>query len=90
MTGNQRTFTSLSITVGSLCAFFWWGHHFEMFGEEIRFDGLNLGFFAFPLLAIFGSGWGVGGMKGGLLAAGGVAMLFAIAFGIGVLQGHYR
>jgi hypothetical protein len=83
----------VTITAISIATFFWWGVHFEVFGNPIdlvkRPVG-TIGFFAWMLAGIFGSGYAAGGIRAGLLAAGTTMLLLGTAVVIGVLSGNYR
>lgn len=78
------------LTFGSIGAFFWWGHHFALFGHPIRLNGPFLGFLGCLVIGAFGAGYGASGIKGGLKAAGTFVFLVAGALAVGIALGNYR
>ena len=69
--------------------FFWWGYHFDTWGQRFSFDPQFLGFVMWFPAAAFGVGYAAGGARSGLKYGGGVLGLFVAALVVGMLSGSY-
>lgn len=84
---GRQFVTGTALSVASIAMLFWWGFHFDLFGQKIQLDLPRGGFFLWMVAAAFGGGYAVGGWRtgaawsGGLLVALGGALLLGLALG---------
>jgi hypothetical protein len=93
MTKEQREWIGVAITVVSIGISFLWGIELHVFGRAFDLKGhpvATLGFFGWIVAAIFGVGFGHGGVRPAVKAAAAVMLLFVSGAIIGVLRGNYR
>ncbi|NEX94415.1 hypothetical protein [Caulobacter sp. 17J65-9] len=84
-----RPAIGLTIMVLAIAMFFWWGFHFEVFGQRIRPSLPHLGFIGWLVFGAFGMGFAAGGVRAGVKGAGSLIVLVAVAVAIGVALGNY-
>ena len=87
---GRRLLVGTALTCGSLALFFWWGFHFRLFGSQITFSALQIGFAGWLVPSLFGFGYAFGGWRAGIKVAGGFSLVMCAAVGIGFARGLYH
>lgn len=87
---TPRQFVGAAMMIGSICMVFVWGIHFNVFGKPIRLNLQFSGFFFWIMLGIFFLGYGVNGVRSGLIWSGIFILAMSLALAFGVLIGSYR
>jgi hypothetical protein len=85
---HSRAIIGCSIVAIAVATFFWWGIRFEVFGSDIDWVGRpeQLALPLFLVMASFGAGFAVGGLRSGAKASWWMAILFVAAAAVGAIR----
>ena len=87
---TKQNWVGAGIMLLAVSAFFAYGWWFELWGHEIQFRWVYLGWLFCILLMPFGTGYMTGGLKNGIKSAASFGALLLAALLCGILLGNYR
>jgi hypothetical protein len=85
---KRRLTTGALVSALSIAAMFWWGVHFHVFGSDISFSAQpeQIGLVVLIVIAVFGVGYAMAGLPGGIRLVLGFMVLLVAAYLVGVVR----